>query len=118
MIRTRRIRQGLLKIRISLDQLLVKAAFEVAKFLFKRGIILGTVYTILETRREWKTIKKHRPIETLQQEDTLSRNRYADIAYFATLLEPARNNRGSKITNVVKRRNNHEISTYPLDQPL
>lgn len=58
MIRTRRIRQGLLKIRISLDQLLVKAAFEVAKFLFKRGIILGTVYTILETRREWKTIKK------------------------------------------------------------
>lgn len=48
MIRTRRIRQGLLKIRISLDQLLVKATFEVAKFLFKRGIILGTVYTILE----------------------------------------------------------------------
>lgn len=34
---------GFIKERISLDQLLVKAAFQVAKFLFKRGSILGTV---------------------------------------------------------------------------
>lgn len=64
---------GFIKERISLDQLLVKAAFQVAKFLFKRGSILGTVNSNSKSLHEFsnatgiennnKKEKKHWPIE-------------------------------------------------------
>lgn len=85
---------GFIKERISLDQLLVKAAFQVAKFLFKRGSILGTVNSNSKSLHEFSNAtgiennnKKGKKHNRDYNKSILSRYRF-----LATLLEPARNN--------------------------